>query len=195
MNQEFGLVYKALYFVEYRDPHYPCRCQCHTPGENTIRHCVPCCYDMSYQKVLMYDGVYLEPDRTVKKVPGTRVAQQVKSRPSRGKYFLFTDPDPVVQEFRAEYFTLKGKPNHTMVELESLYRDGTKIRNGERYVWFSQIGDYTITLHRRSWDKLPKDRHNPVDLPIDFSGLTKPSSRPLWESLRKLIHFHSTNDK
>ena len=58
-----------------------------------------------------------------------------------------------------------------MAEMEALYRDGVKIRNSEKYVWFSQISDYTITLHRRAWDKLPKNRHDPVDLPIDFSYL------------------------
>jgi hypothetical protein len=169
LAESFGLVYKALYFVEYKDPGYPCNCECHT--NPFIIHCMQCCDDQSWKKVLMYDGVYIEPDRTIEKVPGRLSGPQPKSRPSRGKYFLFTDPDPMVQEFRGEYFALKSKPDRTMAEMESLYRDATKIRSGERYVWFSQIGDYTVTLHRRAWDKLPKNRHEPVDLPIDFSGV------------------------
>ena len=169
LASQFGLIYKSLYFVEYKDPGYPCNCECHT--NPFILHYVQCCDDQSWKKVLMYDGVYAEPDRTIEKVPGRRVAQQVKSRPSRGNYFLFTDPDPVVQEFRAEYFARKSKPNRTLEEINSLYADGPKINKGERYVWFSQIGDYTITLHRRAWDKLPKNRHDPVDLPIDFSNI------------------------
>jgi len=174
LAESFGLVYKALYFVEYKDPGYPCNCECHT--NPFIMHYVQCCDDQSWKKVLMYDGVYIEPDRTIEEVPGRRVAQQVKSRPSRGKYFLFTDPDPVVQEFRTEYFSRKYETGYTMAEMEALYRDGVKIRNGERYIWFSQIGDYTITLHRRAWDKLPKNRHEPVDLPIDFSNIKESSS-------------------
>lgn len=166
---QFGLVYKSLYFVEYKDPGYPCNCECHT--NPFIMHCVQCCYDQSWKKVLMYDGIYAEPDRTIEEVPGRRVAQQVKSRPSRGNYFLFTDPDPLMQEFRTKYFERKNETGHTMSEMEALYRDGVKIRNSERYVWFNQIGDYTITLHRRAWDKLPKNRHNPVDLPVDLKGV------------------------
>ena len=174
LAEQFGFVYKALYFVEYKDPGYPCNCECHT--NPFIMHCMQCCDDQSWKKVLMYDGVYIEPDRTIEKAPGRLSGPQPKSRPSRGKYFLFTDPDPVVQEFRTEYLTLKGKPNHTMAEMESLYRDATKIRSGERYVWFSQIGDYIVTLHRRAWDKLPKNRHEPVDLPVDFSNIKEHSS-------------------
>ena len=169
LASQFGLIYKSLYYVEYKDPGYPCNCECHT--NPFILHCMPCCDDQSWKKVLMYDGVYAEPDRTIEQVPGRRVAQQVRSRPSRGKYFLFTDPDPVVQEFRAEYFARKSKPNRTLEEMNSLYADGPKINKGEKYVWFSQIGDYTITLHRRAWDKLPKNRHDPVDLPVDFSNI------------------------
>lgn len=153
LASQFGLIYKSLYYVEYKDRNYPCQL-CRDIRETGIIDCD--CHDGSYKKVLMYDGVYSEPERTI-------------SLPSRGNYFLFTNPDPVVQEFRGEYFALKNKPSHTMAEMESLHRDGVKIRNWERYVWFSQISDYTITLHRRSWDKLPKNRHEPVDLPIDFS--------------------------
>ena len=168
LASQFGLMYKSLYFVEYKDTNYPCQL-CRDIRETGMIDCD--CHDSSYKKVLMYDGVYAEPDRTIEKVPGRRVAQQVKSRPSRGNYFLFTNPDPVVQEFRAEYFARKSKPNRTLEEMNSLYADGPKINKGERYVWFSQIGDYTITLHRRAWDKLPKNRHEPVDLPIDLSGV------------------------
>ena len=168
LASQFGLIYKSLYFVEYKDTNYPCQL-CRDIRETGMIDCD--CHDSSYKKVLMYDGVYAEPDRTIEKVPGRRVAQQVKSRPSRGNYFLFTNPDPVVQEFRAEYFARKSKPNRTLEEMNSLYADGPKINKGERYVWFSQIGDYTITLHRRAWDKLPKNRHEPVDLPIDLSGV------------------------
>jgi hypothetical protein len=175
LASQFGLVYKSLYFVEYKDPIYPCDCECHLPGSR-ILHCMPCCYDQSYKKVLMYDGVYVEPDRTIEKVPGRLSGPQPKSRPSRGKYFLFTDPDPLVQEFRDKYFSHKNETGHTMAEMEALYRDGVKIRNGERHIWFSQIGDYTVTLHRRAWDKLPKNRHEPVDLPIDFSNIKESSS-------------------
>ena len=159
LAEQFGLIYKSLYFVEYKDPNYPCSCECHT--NPFILHCMPCCHNQSWKKVLMYDGVYKEPDRTIEEVP----------RPSRGNYFLFTDPDPLVQEFRTKYFERKNETGHTMAEMEALYRDGVKIRNSEKYVWFSQISDYTITLHRRAWDKLPKNRHDPVDLPIDFSYL------------------------
>lgn len=35
-----------VYNIQYIDPHYPCRCQCHTTPN--MLHCVPCCYDMSY---------------------------------------------------------------------------------------------------------------------------------------------------
>ena len=164
----FGLIYKSLYYVEYKDRNYPCQL-CRDIRETGIIDCD--CHDGSYKKVLMYDGVYAEPDRTIEKVPGRRVAQQVKSRPSRGHYLLFTDPDPVFQEFRTEYFIRKYETSHTMADMEALRRDGVKIRNGERYVWFSQIGDYIIIRHRRSWDKLPKNRHNPVDLPVDFSNI------------------------
>jgi hypothetical protein len=173
LAESFGLVYKSLYFVEYKDTNYPCQL-CRDIRETGIIDCD--CHDRSYKKVLMYDGVYIEPDRTIEKVPGRLSGPQPKSRPSRGKYFLFTDPDPVVQEFRGEYFALKSKPDHTMAEMEYLYRDATKIRNGERYVWFSQIGDYTVTLHRRAWDKLPKNRHEPVDLTVDFSNIKENSS-------------------
>ena len=162
---QFGLVYKALYFVEYKDKSYPCE-DCKS---TRIIDCS--CYDYSYKKVLMYSGVYSEPDRTVEEVPGRLTGRKAQSRPSRGNYFLFTDPDPLVQEFRTKYFERKNETGHTMAEMEALYRDGAKIRNSEKYVWFNQIGDYTITLHRRAWDKLPKNRHNPVDLPVDLSGI------------------------
>lgn len=168
LAEQFGLVYKALYFVEYRDKSYPCR-SCRDIREQGIIDCD--CYDSSYKKVLMYSGVYAEPDRTVEEVPGRLTGRKAQSRPSRGNYFLFTDPDPLVQEFRTKYFSRKYETGHTMAEMEALYRDGVKIRNSERYVWFNQIGDYTITLHRRAWDKLPKNRHEPVDLPVDFSGV------------------------
>ena len=162
---EFGLAYKALYFVEYKDPNYPCQ-DC-----KGVRIFDCECYNSSYKQVLTYDGVYAEPDRTVEEVAGRLTGPKSKSRPSRGNYLLFTDPDPLVQEFRTKYFELKSKPDHTMKDLDYLYSNGIKIKNGEKYVWFSQLSDYTITLHRRSWDKLPKDRHNPVDMPIDFSGI------------------------
>jgi hypothetical protein len=38
-------------------------------------------------------------------------------------------------------------------------------------VFWCVLHQYTITPHRRSWDKLPKNRHEPVDLPIDFSKI------------------------
>ena len=168
LAEQFGLVYKALYFVEYKDTNYPCQL-CRDIRETGMIDCD--CHDSSYKKVLMYDGVYAEPDRTVEEVPGRLTGRKAQSRPSRGNYFLFTDPDPLVQEFRTKYFERKNETGHTMAEMEALYRDGVKIRNSERYVWFNQIGDYTITLHRRAWDKLPKNRHEPVDLPIDLSGI------------------------
>jgi len=35
-----------VYIVNYMDPNYPCKCPCHTtPG---IIHCMPCCFDLSY---------------------------------------------------------------------------------------------------------------------------------------------------
>lgn len=132
LAEQFGLVYKALYSIEYRDPHYPCRCPCHTPGENRVMHCVPCCYDHSYSKILLYDGVYKHPE--------------TESRPSKGNYFLFTDPNLEVQQFRAEYFNRKNETGHTMQEMDSLYRDSIKIKNTEKYVWFSDLSAYTITL-------------------------------------------------
>lgn len=162
---QFGLIYKALYFVEYKDKSYPCE-------DCKSERIIDCeCYDSSYKKVLMYDGVYKEPDRIIEEVPGRLSGRKAQSRPSRGNYFLFTDPDPLVQEFRTKYFERKNETGHTMAEMEALYRDGVKIRNSERYVWFSQISDHTITLHRRAWDKLPKNRHNPVDIPVDFSNI------------------------
>lgn len=169
LAEQFGLVYKALYFVEWKDRSYPCNCECHT--NPFIMHCVACCDDQSYKKVLMYDGVYKEPEpkQDVTELRRGVAGYDKKPRPSRGNYFLFTDPDPLVQEFRTKYYERKNETGHTMAEMEALYRDGVKIRNSERYVWFNQIGDYTITLHRRAWDKLPKNRHDPVDLPIDFS--------------------------
>lgn len=159
LASQFSLVYKTLYFVEYRDPNYPCRCPCHIPSENTILHCVPCCYDHSYQRVLMFSGVYCEPNRDGHK--------------SRGKYFLFTDPNPETQKFRDEYYSAKSAmgADTTMSEMEELERKRLKIKHIETYLWFDRLDRYTITPHRRAWDKLPKNRHNPVDLPIDFSNI------------------------
>jgi hypothetical protein len=158
LASQFGLIYKSLYFVEYRDPNYPCRCPCHTPG-STVLHCFPCCHDNSYQRVLMYSGVYHEPDRDGHK--------------SRGKYFLFTDPNPEVQKFRDEYYSTKSamSADTTMVEMNELEEKRRKIKNIETYLWFDRLDRYTITPHRRSWDKLPKNRHNPVDLPLDLSHI------------------------
>jgi hypothetical protein len=156
LAEQFGLIYKALYFVEYKDPHYPCNCECHT--NPFMMHCVPCCYDQSCQRVLMYSGVYHEPDRDGHK--------------SRGKYFLFTDPNPEVQKFRDEYYSSKSTMGTTIAEMDEMETKRRKIKNIETYLWFHRLDRYTITLHRRAWDKLPKNRHDPVDLPIDFSRLT-----------------------
>lgn len=77
LAESFGLIYKSLYFVEYKDPTYPCSCECHT--NPFIMHCMPCCDDRSWKKVLRYSGVFKDP--------------------KRGNYFLFTDPDPVHFEY------------------------------------------------------------------------------------------------
>lgn len=37
----------AVYRVNYVDPNYPCKCDCHRPG-STMVHCMPCCWDASY---------------------------------------------------------------------------------------------------------------------------------------------------
>lgn len=141
LAEQFGLIYKALYFVEYRDPSYPCRCECHT--NPFIMHCMPCCYDQSYERVLRYSGVFKDP--------------------KRGNYFLFTDPDPKNIDYPAL------PPNNREVDFTGMDVQYSHIL--ERIVFFSQLCAYTITLHRRSWDKLPKNRHTPVDLPIDFSNI------------------------
>lgn len=38
------------YCISYVDPNYPCRCACHT--NNSILHCVPCCYNRSFGPIL-----------------------------------------------------------------------------------------------------------------------------------------------
>jgi hypothetical protein len=145
LAEQFGFVYKALYFVEYRDPNYPCKCPCHIPG-NKILHCFPCCHDQSYSRVLRYSGVF----RT----------------PHAGKnYFLFTDPDPKNIDY----------PVFPPVHIDAFYEATMDVQRTHvlhREVFWCMLSHYTITLHRRAWDKLPKNRHSPVDLPIDFSGLT-----------------------
>jgi hypothetical protein len=141
LAEEFGLVYKGLYFVEYKDPSYPCNCRCHTPGEFTIMHCMPCCYDGSYKRVLRYSGVY---------------------KCSKGKYFLFTDPDPIHIDHPA------FPPNDRDIDFTGMDVQYSKVL--ERTVFFTRLGCYKITVHRRAWDKLPKDRHDPKDFPIDFSS-------------------------
>lgn len=35
-----------VYLIEWRDPNYPCHCQCHS--NSNIMHIAPCCYDGSY---------------------------------------------------------------------------------------------------------------------------------------------------
>ena len=144
LASQFGLVYKALYFVEYRDPHYPCNCECHT--NPFIMHCFPCCEDRSYQRVLRYSGVF----RT----------------PHAGKhYFFFTDPDPKNIDY-------PSSPPRQFSPHEEATMDVQHSHVLHREVFWCMLPHYTITLHRRAWDKLPKNRHDPVDLPIDFSGLT-----------------------
>lgn len=145
LAESFGLIYKSLYFVEYKDPFYPCRCQCHSHNamfpESPMLHCIPCCSDRSYKKILRYSGVFKDP--------------------KRGNYFLFTDPDPVHFEY----------PTHPPRDLDLEGMDVQHLHILERSVFFSQLHEHTITLHRRAWDKLPKNRHEPVDLPVDFSGV------------------------
>ena len=139
---QFGLIYKSLYFVEYRDPNYPCNCECHT--NPFIMHCFPCCEDRSYQRVLRYSGVF-------------------RTTHTGNHYFLFTDPDP--KNIDHPVFP----PNNRDVDFTGMDVQYSHVL--ERTVFFSQLYAYTITPHRRAWDKLPKNRHDPKDLPVDFSNI------------------------
>jgi hypothetical protein len=55
---EFGLIYKQLYVVSFKDPNYPCDCECHLPNSSML-HCMPCCYNRSFGPIILqYNGVY-----------------------------------------------------------------------------------------------------------------------------------------
>lgn len=73
LAKEFGLILGQLYWVSYRDPDYPCDCDCHKEGA-TIRHIDSCCYNKSFERISRYIGVYRDP--------------------KRGNYFNFYDDDP-----------------------------------------------------------------------------------------------------
>jgi hypothetical protein len=130
------LIENELYYIEYKDPNYPCSCECHT--NNSIIHFDACCCDFSYKKVARYWGFV-----------------ETKS------CFIFIDPDP--KWISIPYSPFNNLDQHILYDIQ-------KSDRREYFIYFSQINNYTVTKHSRSWDKLPKNRHSPKDLPIDLIG-------------------------
>ena len=138
---EFGLIYKQLYVVSFKDPNYPCNCPCHFP-DSGILHCMPCCYDWSFgPKILRYDGVY----RMNKSMLDQYNMRLQNFTPEVQIYFLFTEED-----------------GHERL----IWHNGSLHMRHP-----AMLGDCTITLHRGAFQSKLKKRHNPKDIPIDCAAI------------------------
>jgi hypothetical protein len=130
------LIENELYYIEYKDPNYPCNCNCHT--DHSIIHFDACCSDFSYKKVARYWG-FVEAKNCL----------------------IFTDPDP--KWISVPYSPFNNLDPHMLYDIQKSDRK-------EYFIYLSEVSNFTVTVHRRDWDKMPKNRHSPKDFPIDLKG-------------------------
>jgi len=138
---EFGLIYKQLYVVSFKDPNYPCKCECHLP-DSGMRHFMPCCYNHSFGPIILrYDGVY-HMNRSAIDHYGGNISNFT---PEVQIYFLFTEED-----------------GHERL----IWHNGSPHMRHP-----AMLSDCTITLHRGTFKSKLKKRHNPTDIPIDCAAI------------------------
>lgn len=56
MNLQLGKVYR----IDFDDPNYPCRCNCH--NDLSVRHIVACCHDHSFHGEAILIGPTQDPE-------------------------------------------------------------------------------------------------------------------------------------